>query len=362
MKTYKHVYDICISRENREISAIELYKSKRIKKIIANKNYIKNDIIDKSLYWITNYNTVHHTPVYIKDNSSKKIRKIEVPTLQELSVQYNIVNALKPLFMTGMYEHSYASIPGKGAHKGKKVIEKWIKKDKINTKYILKIDIKHFFENISQEILFNKFKTYIKDEKMLSLLKKVILTSEKGIPLGFYTSQWFSNWYLQDLDHYIKEILHVKYYIRYMDDMVLFGCSKKKLHNDKKRIEIYLKKYLNLELKSNWQVFLFDWNGKGRDLNFMGFRFFRNRTLLRKSILYKASRKANKIYKKQKITSYDAMQMSSYLGWFKATDTYYIFNNRILTKVKIGVLSDIISKHNYNDPKNMYYRLVKLYN
>lgn len=77
---------------------------------------------------------------------------------------------------------------------------------------------------------------------MLWLIDSIIDSSKEGLPIGNYTSQWFANFYLEDLDHYIKETLKVKYYIRYMDDMVLFSNNKKELKKVKLAIDDFLKK------------------------------------------------------------------------------------------------------------------------
>lgn len=74
---------------------------------------------------------------------------------------------------------------------------------------------------------------------------------------GNFTSQWFANFYLQDLDHYIKEKLKIKYYLRYMDDMLLFGRNKKELHKCRGLVDEYLHKE-GLRLKENWQLFKTD--------------------------------------------------------------------------------------------------------
>ena len=89
----------------------------------------------------------------------------------------------------------------------------------------------------------------------------------------------------------------------------------------RKNISDFLESKFGLSLKGNWQVFLFDWKGKGRDLDFMGFRFYRSRITLRKSIMLKATRKARKIDRKEHPTIYDLRQMMSYLGWLNCTDT-----------------------------------------
>ena len=75
--------------------------------------------VEQSLDWIVNYENAEHVPVYIYDGITRKERTIIVPTMEELLVQHCIVNAMKPMFCKGMYEHSYASLPGRGAHKGK---------------------------------------------------------------------------------------------------------------------------------------------------------------------------------------------------------------------------------------------------
>lgn len=124
-----------------------------------------------------------------------------------------------------------------------------------NCKYVLKMDIRHFFDTVPHDKLKAKLRKTIHDEKMLDLLFRIIDVTDVGIPLGFYTSQWLSNWYLQGLDHYIKERLGAVHYMRYMDDMVIFGSNKKVLHRTRQAISDYLENELGLSLKDNWQVF-----------------------------------------------------------------------------------------------------------
>lgn len=327
------------------------------------KRHLSDDALVSYAYdWLMKYKIFEHSPVRILDGANQKERFIIVPTLKELIVQHCMVNALKPVFMHGMYEHTYASLPNRGAHKAKKVIEKWIRCDRKNCKYVLKMDIRHFFDSIPHDILKAKLAKLIHDERMLDLLYKTIDVTDVGIPLGFHTSQWFSNWYLQGLDHYIKEDLHATHYVRYMDDMVIFGSNKRELHRIREAISDYLATYLGLELKGNWQVFRFSYgNDQGRDLDFMGFRFYRNRTVLRRSIMLKASRKARKVYRKQKPTIYDVRQMLSYLGWINATATYAMYLRRIKPYISFRAMKRKISRHDLYSDKRIYVRLAKLY-
>lgn len=337
-------------------------KSKRIKNIIKKRHLSDDALLLESYDWIVNFQNAKHTPIMIYDGVTRKVRTIIVPTMEELIVQHCIVNALKPILWKGMYEHSYASIPGRGAHRGKKVIEKWIRNDPKNTKYVLKMDIHHFFDCVPHDILEQKLARLIHDDNMLHLLYKLIDVTDEGIPLGFYTSQWLSNWYLQELDHFIKEQLKAKYYMRYMDDMVIFGNNKKILHKIRREIASYLQMNLGLELKGNWQVFRFSYDDdKGRDLDFMGFRFYRNRTVLRRTIMYKASRKARRIHKKEKPHIYETRQMMSYLGWINCTNTYGMYLIWIKPYVSFQYLKRRVSKYDRCDDRNVYLRLVGLY-
>ena len=287
MKSYNHLYEKTISETNRRYALSQAKHSKRFRKIMKHRHMSDDAAVEQSLDWIVNYENAEHVPVYIYDGITRKERTIIVPTMEELLVQHCIVNAMKPMFCKGMYEHSYASLPGRGAHKGKQVIEKWIRTDPKNCKYVLKMDIRHFFDTIPHDCLKAKLKKTVHDEKMLEL---------------------------------------------------------------------------GLELKANWQVFRFSYgNNQGRDLDFMGFRFYRNRTILRKSIMYKATRKARKISKKEKATILDARQMLSYLGWIDCTDTYLMYRKWIKPCVSFQQLKRKVSRYDKYDEKRVYQKLVSLY-
>ena len=99
--------------------------------------------------------------------------------------------------------------------------------------YVLKCDIKKFFNSLDQQILIRILKQKIKDKNFLQLIDQIISsfrkTENKGIPLGNLTSQWFANIYLNELDQFIKHKLEIEYYIRYTDDFVILDENKEKL-------------------------------------------------------------------------------------------------------------------------------------
>ena len=244
------------------------------------------------------------------------------------------------MFLQGIYEHAYGSIPNRGVHDAKRTIERWIKRDTDNCRYVLRMDIRKYFESIPHIILKEKLQRELKDEKMLKLIFEVIDATNRGLPLGFYTSQWLSMWYLKDLDHYIKEQCRATHYIRYMDDMIVFDADKDHLHFILRKIEDYLE-FIGLELNQKTQIFPLE----SRDVDFMGFRFFRSKTILRRSIYYKMLRKARKISKKARITIFDIRQMLSYLGWIKATSVYQVYLDYIKPFVNYGYYKKRISEH-----------------
>ena len=147
-----------------------------------------------------------------------------------------------------------------------------------------------------------------------------------------------------------------------MDDMVIFGSNKKVLYKVRQAISDYLETNLGLELKANWQVFRFSHgDNKGRDLDFMGFRFYRNRTVLRKTIMLKATRKAKKISSKEKPTIHDIRQMMSYLGWINCTDTYNMYVYWIKPLISFQAMKRRISKYDRFNDKRLYCKLAALY-
>lgn len=140
-----------------------------------------------------------------------------------------------------------------------------------NEGYFLKVDIRKYFASINHEILIKKLKACNFDERALDLMCKFISVGkdcEKGIPLGNQTSQWFALLYLDEVDRLIKEKLGIKYYIRYMDDLILIDRDKEKLKQSLLAIRQRCEDKLLLELNAKTQI------GKLKDgFDFLGFRF-----------------------------------------------------------------------------------------
>lgn len=140
-----------------------------------------------------------------------------------------------------------------GTKKGLELANNFQKKCNIKygTYYILKCDISKYFESIDKEILKQKVKKRIKDKEALNIVFKIIDSEEKGLGIGNMTSQVLAIFYLNDLDHYIKEKLKIKYYVRYQDDFLLFHNSKEYLKQCLEKIIKFLEnEKLTLNKKS----------------------------------------------------------------------------------------------------------------
>ena len=346
MKRVGHIYEKICTYENIskaiDKAVLGKRKTKECMRIINNKDYyirqIQNMLITQTYPMSQNrYKTIV--------SKTGKERHLIIPKFYpDRIIHWALCLQLEQLFMKGMYKHSIGSIPGRGGLMGKKYIERIINKDK-KAKYILKLDIKHFYPSVSHSKLKELFRTKIKDEKTLTLIYRIIDNGEEGLPIGYYTSQWFSNFYLEKLDHFIKEQLHIKYYVRYVDDMVLIDTNKRKLRKAKLAIdEFLLTGNYNLEIKENYQL----WKIHTRPLDFLGYRFYKDKTLLRKSIFYGFNRRLRKIKKRGYCTIARARALASLLGWFKHISSgrdYYVNNIKpIISKRRISTIISIYDR------------------
>ncbi|MGL6130660.1 MAG: RNA-directed DNA polymerase [Fusobacteriaceae bacterium] len=230
----------------------------------------------------------------------------KLPYFPHRIIQWAIVNVVSDDFIKSYTTCTYASIKGRGIHSALVKLKKDLKSDKEGTKYCLKIDIKKFYPNINNEILYEKLERKFKDKEFLELIHTIVFSmGNKGIPIGSLLSQYLANFYLSSFDHYCKEVLKIKYYYRYMDDITIMHHDKSYLRSLKENFDkIFLDEY-DLKIKENWQVFPVE----SRGIDFLGYRFFHDKVILRRHIYKKAKKVLNK-GKKHKA-------WASYYGWCK---------------------------------------------
>jgi retron-type reverse transcriptase len=282
-----------------------------------------------------------HTALYKTKTifDSGKMREIfKLPYFPDRIVHHAIMNILQPIWDKTFIYDCYSAVPGKGIHAGVNRLHRFMK-DIENTQYCLKFDIRHYYPSVRHDKLIELIKKDIKCKDTLWLLEDIILSAggNTNIPIGNYLSQYFANIYLSGLDHWLKEEKRLKYYIRYSDDGVILHKDKKFLQELLKEITDYLGN-LSLQLNPKTQIFPVDKRG----IDFLGYRSFRDYTLMRKS-------SAKTLKKKIRIIEAHYQEMDplhvissvmSYMGWIKHCDGHNLVEKHIMGNERLLLAMD----------------------
>ncbi len=219
---------------------------------------------------------------------------------------------------------SYSSRTNKGTHAARARLQQlaWrLSANNTKTVWVLKCDIKKFFDSVDHAILLELLHQRIQDQRTLILLQQIIhsfhFVPGRGIPLGNLTSQLFSNIYLDGLDQYVKRYLRVKNYIRYADDFVLLSRDKRYLQALVPTIQDFLESQLRLLLHPV-KVVLQPWH---QGIDFLGYIHRPYHTILRtktKRRMLKKVKEARKMLKRGVLSPQKYNQtIQSYLGLLK---------------------------------------------
>ncbi len=204
-----------------------------------------------------------------------KRRIIHAASFRERVLHHAIMNIVGADFQRGAIEQSYACRKGKG---NVAAVQRALHHTTTRSHY-LKMDIRRFFDSIDHAILKDRFRRLFKDQRFLELLDCIVDSYQtkpgKGLPIGTLTSQYFANFYLDSMDHFIKEICKCRYYVRFMDDFVIWHGSPQQLQVWQNTIEGWLADYLMLRLKEGFRI------GRTTDgLLFLGYRLKPGKILL----------------------------------------------------------------------------------
>lgn len=194
-----------------------------------------------------------------------KERTICAASFSERVLHHAIMNICHPIFEQKLIHTTYATRPQKGVYKALDLAKKSI----IKYQYVSKLDVRKYFDSISHSILMQKLETIFKDTTLLYIFHQIIdsyildktfqrggvkrshleTSDNQGLPIGNLTSQYFANFYLNSADRFAKEKLKVPVYIRYMDDMLLFGKQKSDLKIKTKSFIDFIQEELLLKIK-----------------------------------------------------------------------------------------------------------------
>jgi len=248
-----------------------------------------------------------------------KKREIYIlPFYPDRITQHALLQVVAPIWNNLMIHDSYACREGKGMHEASRKTMNHVR----NYKYCLKCDISKFYPSIDHNILMGIVEQKIKCQSTLTLLEDIVRSFDggKNTPIGNYTSQWFGNLYMNELDRELKQKHKVKTLIRYCDDFVMFSNYKPRLHNLKSWIETYLWQRLLLKF-SRWSIFPVT-----QGVDFLGYRHFPNKVLLRKGT---AKRVAKRLKALPDLLSMGKITLDQYRssvasteGWLKWANTH----------------------------------------
>jgi retron-type reverse transcriptase len=187
--------------------------------------------------------------------SDPKPRVIHKASVRDRLLHHAIHAALYPFFDRLFISDSYSCRIRKGTHKAMDRFREYGRKASRNhtrTCWVLKCDIRKFFASVDHSALMSLLEERIQDRRFLDLLANVIesfhVLPGKGIPLGNLTSQLFANIYLNELDQFMKQTLHVRYYVRYADDFVILHPDRDCLTRVLLAVDIFLRTRLDLRL------------------------------------------------------------------------------------------------------------------
>ncbi len=357
MKRVGNLYNEIIDLKKINKMYLKIKTNTKNKRKIENfeNNYVSNTVYIKNILEKKNYKPGKYNIFIIREPKIRLImsQNITDKIINHLVSQHFLVN----IFEKTLINENIATRKNKGTHYGLKLLKKYLNNLKDKNFYVLKFDISKYFFNLDHQIIKDIIRKKIKDKEVLKILDNIIdSTNEeyinleikkqkeinkldlpeynkgKGLPIGNMSSQIIAIMYLNELDHYIKKNLKIKYYIRYMDDGILLHENKEYLEYCLKEIEKILNKY-KLKLNNKTKIINIK-NG----FEFLGFRFFikNNKVIMKvktqtKKRFKRKIKKLNKLVDNKKIAREVLKQVQdSYIGHLKHGNT----NNLIYKTIK----------------------------
>ncbi len=329
MKVYENLYPIISAWETLELAYRRARRGKRSAPAVADFEYnwesqllrLQEELVNKS------YQPGPYHSFYVHD---PKKRLISAAPFRDRVVHHALVAVIEPIFERQFIFDSYANRVGKGTHRALDCCTHFARR----YDYVLPCDIKQHFPSIDHAILRQILAKPIACPETLWLIDRILesgigvlgeeydmvyfpgddllaATRPRGLPIGNLTSQFWSNCYLNPLDHFIKRILRCKGYLRYVDDFLLFAADKSTLHQWRAEIIAYLAS-LRLTMHANRA----QPRPVGEGIPFLGFVVYPDRRRLkgRKVVAYR--RRLTRLWRAYQQGEVEAGQVvASLRGW-----------------------------------------------
>lgn len=271
----------------------------------------------------------------INEGTNHKVRHLKIPSLRDHIIHTAIVLVLEKHLKKRYYFYSCGSIPGKGQNFAYDALKAELGK-KRPPKYAAEADVRKFYDSCKKEVVMDALRRIFKDKKFLEINEKVLDQMGGVLAIGFSVSHWYANLVLTRVDNAVKNKYPEIQLYRYMDNYVLLGNNKRKLHGAIDLIRDTLED-MDMNLKNDWQVF----RTKDRAVSFLSYRFFRGYTLMAKPVMYRIARRLRKA--RHQMGVHTAKVIMAYKGILKHCNSFHFRDKYLYPNVSLRQCRRLIS-------------------
>ena len=326
MKTYRNLYPLIYAFNNLYLAYVKARRGKRYKAEVLRFSVnleceliaLYRELADHS------YRTGEYRCFTVYE---PKRREVAALPFRDRVVHHALCNVIEPIFERGFIRDSYACRVGKGTHAAADRLTEFLRSAyrRWGGCYVLKADVASYFPSVDHGVLMDIIRRRIACPETLELIKEILDSWNgnvgHGIPIGNLTSQLFANVYLNEFDQFVKHGLRARYYVRYMDDMILLAADKATLWEWRDAIQQFLGDALRLHLNNKTDIF-----PEARGVDFVGYRTWRTHRLLRKRSVKQMRRKLKALGARYEAGEVDVETISavvaSWVGHASHADTY----------------------------------------
>lgn len=294
------------------------------------------------------------------------LREIFAADFEDRIVHHALYEMINPLFEAQFIGQSYACREGKGTHLAVNDLRRALRASATRGRkvWVLKMDIESFFMSIDRAVLLEIVSRTVKNAAVFRLAKTIICADPArgavksgdvlllakvprqkslfgappglGLPIGNLTSQLFANVYLNELDQFVKKVLRIKHYFRYVDDFIILGHSPKRLAAYKKRIDGFLQNKLRLRLHKN-KTYI---GNAGEGIDFLGYFIKPDYVLVRKKVVCRFKKRLKNLttINNREAAANALSVLNSYYSHFGHADSFQL--RRHFCETRMGGLKD----------------------
>jgi retron-type reverse transcriptase len=348
--TVQDLYSQLCSYDNLELAYRRARKHKTLKPYVIEfgRNLEDNLLLLRTELLIHSYKPMPLKTFILCDPKTRKISKSD---FRDRVIHHALCNIIEPLFEKGFIYDSYANRKGKGVLKALDRFDRFkmiVSRNNTLPCFVLKADIKHYFDMVDHEMLVGILRDKIGDVRVIWLIRTILAnhtTKEqgKGMPLGNLTSQFFANVYLNELDQFVKHKLRARCYIRYVDDFVMLCKSKEALEYYKEEVSRFLREKLALSLHPEKSRIFPIYRGT----DFLGLKVFAHHKVVQKKNIRKFQQKLGELCVQydQGTASYDKIYdlLEGWCAYTKNANTCCL-RRKILQPVELKFQGEMSSK------------------